>query len=104
MRRRIKLPRLSPACGPHEEPRDEATQPGDEEGDGEGGELRPGLAQPRPPLRHGREHSGPVSSVTTNMWSLSLSQSDCLSGRLEQARSEINKLLITSLSGHKDMR
>ena len=94
----MSSPGLSQARGPHEEPRDEAAQPGDEEGDGEGGELRPGLARPRPPLRHGREHSGPVSSVTTNMWSLSLSQS-VLSGRLEQARSEINKLLITSLLG-----
>ena len=59
-------PGLSEARGPHDEAGDEAAQAGDGEGDGDGGELRPGLAQARPPLRHGRDHSGPVSSVTRN--------------------------------------
>ena len=67
-------PGLSEARGPHDEAGDEAAQAGDGEGDGDGGELHHGLARPPPPLRHGREHPGPVRAVTRNMYSLSLSK------------------------------
>ena len=66
-------PGLSQARGPDDEAGGEAAQAGDDEGDGDGGELGPGLALARPPLRHGREQFGPVRAVTRNIVSLSLS-------------------------------